>query len=58
MNPTPLALSLTAFLLSPGKPRVLHEVQVKETVRDVCWLRDQSMCADHRPVPPPSSEPC
>ena len=55
MNPAPLALSLTAFLLSPGKPRVLHEVQLKETVRDVCWLRDQSMCADHRPVHPPSS---
>ena len=54
MSPTPLALRLTAFLLSPGKPRVLHEVQVKETVRDVCWLRDQSMCADHRPVHPPS----
>lgn len=28
-----------------GQPRVLHEVQMRETVRDVCWLRDQSMFA-------------
>ena len=28
-----------------GTPRVLHEVQMRETVRDVAWLRDQSMFA-------------
>ena len=48
MSPAPLALSLPAFP-PPGKPRVLHEVQVKETVRDVCWLRDRSMCAPRPP---------
>ena len=33
----------------PAVAHVLHEVQVKETVRDVCWLRDQSMCAPRPP---------